>query len=286
MGNKSKYQSQEPPKGFDLDYYQELYKTLKTPMDWAVVIYSRFILSRGVLRYKIISDDYKVLNVKTRNINKEKFFLEIHDWYRHCLNDYKIAGERYKLVISCLDFELSEKAISYLDRYDVLNAGLEILEEYQEKTGKSIVIDNNKNDVVREVLDNIDCDIEYDLTNRIGKSFVIRVNPLAPKSVVMKEFEKLINEAYKSDMYKGIEIIKKPFSATYQQELKRLLPLIDLMLFNSYFNYHMTAGQYSRFVYPEYDYSDNYIRDFKKRIKKTILTKEYTGWLCQNNVDL
>ncbi|MEY8768382.1 hypothetical protein [Francisella philomiragia] len=288
MGNKSKYQSQEPPKGFDLDYYQELYKTLKTPIDWSVTIYNRYLVSFGWLQ--LVPPQEELKNLRYKNLNSDNYFQVSKLYYKNMYCRFITNIDDFILEIADGIVDLS-LPITYLNRVDVLDAGIDILEEYQNKLSKTIKF---KEDLFFDIVDCLGMDMlisqKYDINNPItygsNKSIAIKINLSAPKNLLMKEFEKLIDEVHKSDLYKDRATIKKPFSATYEQELKKLLPLIDMMLFNQHFNYTMTATQYSRFVYPDYGYSDNYIRDFIKRIKTTILTSEYLLWLYQNNVDL
>ncbi|ABK89276.1 hypothetical protein IBE20_04545 [Francisella tularensis subsp. novicida] len=285
MGNKSKYQSQEPPKGFDLDYYQELHKTLKTPKDWAVAIYVRQLIYLGWFKFFD----------RSKKITQANFFNKINNLHINMINKFINNHENFVYHLAECNDDLL-KPISYLNKLEVLHESFDIINEYKQKKATPI-------EFTDDLLENIeDClgvdyliDTKYDLNNHLktielDKAYfiAIKANLSAPKNLLMKEFEKLIDEVHKSDLYKDRATIKKPFSATYEQELRRLLPLIDLMLFNQHFNYTMTATQYSRFVYPnlKHPYSDNYIRDFIKRIKTTILTSEYLLWLYQNNVDL
>ena len=250
MGNKSKYQSQEPPKGFDLDYYQELYKTLKTPMDWAVVIYSRITFLESI------------------NTVKDEFVSELK---KH----YSSERKRKDILNHCFFADYQDKAINPIKKINVFNVCTnDILDKYYNLTDKKIVYDDKfyqftYTDIVRK-LDLLNDSNNY-YNDPIDDHIYIKVNRFAPKSVLKNEFKELVKEIKKESDKHFIKLTG---------ELKQHLPIMDLLVYQKYFDVNISDNHLALMVGLNPENEIKKLTRSIEKINKLFLTYPFFQYLC------
>ncbi|QWU98529.1 hypothetical protein [Francisella salimarina] len=268
----------DKPSEFNLCVYDD-YKTDDSQF-WLNVLGLRYFLQENIVYFR------EVLKISEKN-----FFTFLYDMdfmLRHSIVE-GCAFYEAPLIVDYSEGDVKPiSSINRLDAYMVLTKYMPKIFELYESNDEEITTP-----VLKELIKSMSLDIcsvgNTDLC--ASDVFFIKVNASAPEQVALEEFKKI----FRSQKKKVNTFKNYVFSETKSIFFREMLPVIDLYLFTSLYNYKVpNVSTYLKWTYTctKKDckencdcYKDidngNFIKKFKK-ISTEILNEENLLWLVQS----